>query len=1193
MKAASGVSGVFGKAGYGVLCVLALVLAPAAGMASECMELYKQRNDLFHKKGYCFAEPLGQAYYGVDGCTTKSPEMSALETALIRRIKAREVQLECAAEAKGWTAAALREAVGEPEPAAVAPKRQSLASLAEPKVDGATWRKVQAALGLAESGVADAATRASIEAWQAANRLNQTGYLTSRQMNALLQSQGAVAVSTTPEPARNAPIVLSERRVINLRHTVLEADVLLLAAMKSMPPSAERNQMLQSLMSSGSLSEFIDYGPQDWRDAAGLDRFAAKLEALAFPRMGPISISMQTGLYRQLQIRSNQQQDMTAPIEQVLGGQAGLQKYGVYQTRLGTKVPVHMDVPELPDLNSLRLTAQQASAMLAHHNAYKLAAYVHLDVTDFRYDKGKAALVIKVRYRGADIRHMDSGQVLATYPAQAAPKAIPKGLSQLQVLARIMQDGAPPNGQSAKPQFIDGYLHLGTANNGSQLLTQYVVSAMARHAPELLKDDTFALDYLPVIMSYAERMQLFRGTAMHQQGYGAHSPGSSRLNGFDRRDVINRLQREFGAALKARAKAEPMKLLHVLGVGLGEYDFASQSFPMTYQTQGGAGNAPMRQITTIRVGTGATNVMFDDHYVVPRAFPVPEQDARGIATRRQSGQLNGATIAFELNVDPLQQDAAMAAYKAGQGDVPFPNQSLDARIVSMTLYADRNMTEKLYQFPLEQRPAPAIGLLPPAKADQITPANYAQAMRAAIAGPNGDDVLEMVTIRSKPYQAASHANRVGVKADFARFYGLTGEGRDIWADASILLTEYLADAQAFRIQGQISRGFDMQSLDQRYNGNVQFTEPDMFDLGLLPVTDAMLTEQNSVFYGYTRNDLPAMQGQMLGGGHRLYAKVRFVPNVTRIDGRAEGRNTVYLYVSPDIREYYILTGQRTMIGGLQTVAYERFDGLTVDDAPLAEAPVEEAPVEEVVDQGVVEEETPEEGAVAPDPVAETAARDVLGLYPGMGRAEAEALIGAHMEGAERFASSGAPGQPFANGEMWVRPDLSERITLYYGNDADAETVFGLLRVTVMPDFAIPSDALEAATTEKYGPPDSADRTDGLSLVWRDAGASPVGACALAERVDDGPVWSGGGAENVPLSQVLGYGEATAGMLPLVPDLPDFAEGEGRYAGCGATLTLTQTAAGIVFMLVDPGAYEAAITPPEPVVEEPAVPMIKL
>ena len=242
---------------------------------------------------------------------------------------------------------------------------------------------------------------------------------------------------------------------------------------------------------------------------------------------------------------------------------------------------------------------------------------------------------------------------------------------------------------------------------------------------------------------------------------------------------------------------------------------------------------------------------------------------------------------------------------------------------------------------------------------------------------------------------------------------------------------------------------------------------------------------------------------------------------------------------------------------------------------------------------MVEEETPEEEAVAPDPVAETAARDVLGLYPGMGRAEAEALIGAHMEGAERFASSGAPGQPFANGEMWVRPDLSERITLYYGNDADAETVFGLLRVTVLPDFAIPSDALEAATTEKYGPPDSADRTDGLSLVWRDAGASPVGACALAERADNGPVWSGGGAENVPLSQVLGYGEATAGMLPLVPDLPDFAEGEGRYAGCGATLTLTQTAAGIVFMLVDTGAYEAAITPPEPVVEEPAVPMIKL
>lgn len=72
------------------------------------MSLWKQRNGLFHSKGYCFGGALGQGYYGNNGCRTQNPALTPAEKDSVERILAREKQLACSIRQRGWTVADLQ-----------------------------------------------------------------------------------------------------------------------------------------------------------------------------------------------------------------------------------------------------------------------------------------------------------------------------------------------------------------------------------------------------------------------------------------------------------------------------------------------------------------------------------------------------------------------------------------------------------------------------------------------------------------------------------------------------------------------------------------------------------------------------------------------------------------------------------------------------------------------------------------------------------------------------------------------------------------------------------------------------------------------------------------------------------------------------------------------------------------------------
>ncbi|SIO29589.1 DUF4453 domain-containing protein [Vannielia litorea] len=67
-----------------------LAAGPALAGDGYCDELWFTRNAIFHEVGYCFGSPLGQAVFGNDGCTTKTPDLSAAQAARLERMTTAE-----------------------------------------------------------------------------------------------------------------------------------------------------------------------------------------------------------------------------------------------------------------------------------------------------------------------------------------------------------------------------------------------------------------------------------------------------------------------------------------------------------------------------------------------------------------------------------------------------------------------------------------------------------------------------------------------------------------------------------------------------------------------------------------------------------------------------------------------------------------------------------------------------------------------------------------------------------------------------------------------------------------------------------------------------------------------------------------------------------------------------------------------
>lgn len=77
-----------------LLSCLCLNATPALS-ADLCDDLWFTRNLLFDRAGYCFGSTLGQSVFSNADCTTKTPNLSTADKALVAEVKNSEQLWEC------------------------------------------------------------------------------------------------------------------------------------------------------------------------------------------------------------------------------------------------------------------------------------------------------------------------------------------------------------------------------------------------------------------------------------------------------------------------------------------------------------------------------------------------------------------------------------------------------------------------------------------------------------------------------------------------------------------------------------------------------------------------------------------------------------------------------------------------------------------------------------------------------------------------------------------------------------------------------------------------------------------------------------------------------------------------------------------------------------------------------------------
>ncbi|WP_116131741.1 DUF4453 domain-containing protein [Tropicimonas sp. IMCC34043] len=80
--------------------VLSFLAAPAVAEVweygeAECNELWFTRNLIMDRAGYCFGSALGQALFDNRDCRGKDVQLSAAQSAQVRKIQALETQIGC------------------------------------------------------------------------------------------------------------------------------------------------------------------------------------------------------------------------------------------------------------------------------------------------------------------------------------------------------------------------------------------------------------------------------------------------------------------------------------------------------------------------------------------------------------------------------------------------------------------------------------------------------------------------------------------------------------------------------------------------------------------------------------------------------------------------------------------------------------------------------------------------------------------------------------------------------------------------------------------------------------------------------------------------------------------------------------------------------------------------------------------
>lgn len=235
-----------------------------------------------------------------------------------------------------------------------------------------------------------------------------------------------------------------------------------------------------------------------------------------------------------------------------------------------------------------------------------------------------------------------------------------------------------------------------------------------------------------------------------------------------------------------------------------------------------------------------------------------------------------------------------------------------------------------------------------------------------------------------------------------------------------------------------------------------------------------------------------------------------------------------------------------------------------------------------------------QGAISPEDMVETpasmpdgSALDVLGLTLDMSVAEADKVLRDRFGNVTvlRSADPSAGMSPFKDAWVYLKPDLSERVTLFVESSTGDEQILGIERVLNLHDYAYPLQAVRKRAIEKYGEP-VADSSGSQSLLleWGDRlldrnNNRSTCLAYVSTRRDLFQALKDENGNPTSWSDKYNWNQIRDTYIPWVPTLPNFTPTARVYEECGKYLALYYDDIGLVTFLVDLKAYERALLAP--------------
>ena len=302
------------------------------------------------------------------------------------------------------------------------------------------------------------------------------------------------------------------------------------------------------------------------------------------------------------------------------------------------------------------------------------------------------------------------------------------------------------------------------AFDNSEIWARVLAARMYARSPEILANDTHAIELLAQMATQPEYVQVLGPLASKQP---------RQMSVFERRDVAERIRNQLKPGLDQRRQTGPILVYNAVQLRLGDYDFNSQSFPLS-------------NIDGVRNHRGvawknATIQNAFSNIVLPTRLRATQDQARQLDAYLRSRNDTTLWFAIFAEIDPVMPRSLS----------DYGNQAQTAsntKLTQVALFADRGLSQVLYDFTSEL------------SAEQAGADVAAAALTQRIS--SGEDAVRAIDAIN-----GSAAATTAVADIFSRTnYGQTNETPEARRDTALAGIRAASEGRMMRLAGTIRFG---------------------------------------------------------------------------------------------------------------------------------------------------------------------------------------------------------------------------------------------------------------------------------------------------------------------------------------------------------------------------------------------------